>query len=310
MPFVMATYEMVSGTRVVWSLEGQYTEVIANADREDVSAMVHRQVEPLLLVQRNWTPPERAESGADAGYSFYHLGVDQPMAFHEVVTSLNIQMVSDGGTGAWCDEHGRRPDTQLVRIHNSGATELHLYWAHSRTHLATLRCQELVELDFAAPLRPVAARPFVVPATIPAFYVEATLYRKQDKGCYTLSEWVSLPQGTYDTLEELADALNSTSHMRGERNGPVYVFVASKRAPVLRLCAHHRQPHPSNVHIWPASVAVGAQLGMPKDLVMVLGNKKYVDLLTPPASLIADERAFDIAADDDADKENAVPCNT
>ena len=290
-------YDMEAGVATVWVGDGQAGYICSDCPIDEAAcarlcAPAHVQVESLLLIQRNWTePPEGYSTDAPGAYVALLLPVDQPlMPFHLLVSFVNNEFMA-GRLGLCIDTHGRACGDQAVRVANRNAREVHLFRANSRTHLATLHFGDGVAVDFGAPLRPVApGEPlFVVPFDLAAFYVEATLYRKRDKGSYSLTEWIHLPRGTYRSVQALADALNATVQMRGERNGPVYEFTASRRKPVLRLCAHHRQPHPSSVHLWPASAFVGAQLGLPTDLVMVLGNKKYVDFEAPPAVLIADQ---------------------
>jgi hypothetical protein len=86
-------------------------------------------------------------------------------------------------------------------------------------------------------------------------------------------------------VEAIAEALNGAIRMRGERNGPVYFFMKSKKKRgVLRIAAHHRQPEPSFIVLTPCDA--GPLLGLEAPAKLVLGNKKYVDFHWLPCGLI------------------------
>jgi hypothetical protein len=134
-----------------------------------------------------------------------------------------------------------------------------------------------------------------VPEDVVVMHVHATLFRKPpsrvpEPGAdlpkpFETEESLVLPAGTYASVEAIAEALNGAIRMRGERNGPVYVFMKSKkRRGVLRLAAHHRQPDPSFIVATPSEA--GLLLGLAAPARLVLGNKKYVDFHGLPCGLV------------------------
>jgi len=126
---------------------------------------------------------------------------------------------------------------------------------------------------------------FLVPDDLHVCSVFADMHRKKEAGSYQLYEDVILPKGYYTSINELADALNSTVRMKGERNGGIFKFVPSAKRPVLRITAHHRQPLPSQLAV---TVAEGSKMiGLAGTRTMFLGNKKFIDFDFSPRTYIS-----------------------
>lgn len=127
-----------------------------------------------------------------------------------------------------------------------------------------------------------------VPRDVVVCNAYATLFRKEradgNRTPVELYESVVLPAGIYFDIDALILALNRNIKMRGERNGPVYFFTRGKKRHILRVAAHHRQPHPSQVTFVPTDA--GYILGLWEPIDLLLGNKKYRDFAIEPKALV------------------------
>jgi len=198
----------------------------------------------------------------------------------ELIASIRVaHFKNDIPYFARTDEGGR-----LILVHMGGPSPTYIFRGRD-AHVATLTDVGQV-LALPTPVAPIPSTLIFVPFDIPVFHIQATLFRKENKGSFEMYEDIILPAGVYASIDELADALNAAIQLFGERNGPIYFFMRSKKRPVLRLCAHHRQPHPSCVTISPVEGTIGS-LGLQYPANLVLGNKKYIDFHTIPKAIVS-----------------------
>lgn len=112
---------------------------------------------------------------------------------------------------------------------------------------------------------------YVVFNDTPAFDITAYLHRKKVGLHYARKETVTLRQGVYFGIGNVAASLNDSVQMRGERNGFIYHFISKKG----KLCieSSHRQPDPSFLEIIPRITS----LGLTEDCTLRLRTKERLD---------------------------------
>jgi len=133
--------------------------------------------------------------------------------------------------------------------------------------------QTEIEWDFLTKWCHLWCMPIIVLEDTPILYLYAELYRKNGSGFYSRDETVVLKKGIYYNVQDVADALNRSIQMRGERGGFIYKFLHKNQAKLV-VAAAHKQPEPSFLRIRPLHHGIGMTETV--DIVLQTGSKFYL----------------------------------
>lgn len=131
-----------------------------------------------------------------------------------------------------------------------------------------------MEWDFLTKWYHMWCMPIIVMEDTPILQLYAELYRKNNSGFYSRDEMVVLQKGIYNSVQDIADTLNRSIQMRGERGGFIYRFLHKNQAQLVVVAAH-KQPEPSFLRIRPLHPKIG--MAETVDIVLQTGSKFYMN---------------------------------